>query len=80
MIKKITNLIIALITIFIVAGLVFSSSARNNLMALLDSLSNSGAMGVVVVISLILSFWSVPKTIVKIYKVKGINSKFWEDD
>jgi hypothetical protein len=49
-------------------------------MALFDSLSNSGVMGVAVAIWLIWSFWGVPKTIVKIYKAKGINSKFWEDD
>jgi hypothetical protein len=79
-IKKIINLIIALITILIVVGLIFSSSVRSNLMALFDSLSNSGVMGVAVAIWLIWSFWGAPKTIVKIYKAKGINSKFWEDD
>ena len=80
MIKKISNLLSALLAISIGAGLIFSSSVRSNLMSLLDSLSSSGIIGLIVAILLVWFFWGVPKTIIKIYKAKGINSKFWEED
>ena len=80
MIKKTINLLSVLIAISVGVGSIFSSSARSNLMTLFDSLSNSGIMGVLVVIWLIWLFLDAPKTIIKIYKAKGINSKFWEDD
>ena len=78
--KKISNLLSALLAISIGVGLIFSSSVRSNLMSLLDSFSSSGVMGVIVAILLVWFFWDVPKTIIKIYKAKGINSKFWEED
>jgi hypothetical protein len=80
MIKKTINLLSALIAISVGVGSIFSSSVRSNLMTLFDSLSNSGIMGVLVVIWLIWLFLDAPKTIIKIYKAKGINSKFWEGD
>ena len=80
MIKKIINLLSTLIIIFVGVGLIFSSNVRSNLMTLFDSLSSSGVVGLVVAIWLIWLFWDVPKTIIKIYKAKGINSKFWEED
>jgi xanthine/uracil permease len=78
--KKISNLLSTLLAISIGVGLIFSSSVRSNLMSLLDSFSSSGIMGLIVAILLVWFFWDVPKTIIKIYKAKGINSKFWEDD
>jgi len=80
MIKKISNLLSALLAISIGAGLIFSSNIRSNLMGLLDSLSSSGVLGLIFAIWLIWFFWDAPKTITKIYKAKGINSKFWEED
>ena len=78
--KKISNLLSTLLAISIGVGLIFSSSVRSNLMSLLDSFSSSGLMGLIVAILLVRFFWDVPKTIIKIYKAKGINSKFWEAD
>ena len=80
MIKKIINLLSTLIIIFVGVGLIFSSNVRSNLMTLFDSFSSSGVVGLVVAIWLIWLFWDAPKTIIKIYKAKGINSKFWEED
>ena len=80
MFKKIINLLSTLIIISVGVGLIFSSNVRSNLMILLDSFLSSGAVGLVVAICLIWFFWDVPKTIIKIYKAKGINSKFWEED
>ena len=78
--KKISNLLSALLAISIGVGLIFSSSVRSNLMSLLDSFSSSGIMGLIVAILLVRFFWDAPKTIIKIYKAKGINSKFWEEE
>ena len=78
--KKISNLLSTLLAISIGVGLIFPSSVRSNLMGLLDSFSSSGIMGLIVAILLVWFFWDVPKTIIKIYKAKGINSKFWEED
>jgi xanthine/uracil permease len=78
--KKISNLLSALLAISIGVGLIFSSSVRSNLMGLLDSFSSSGVAGLIFAILLAWFFRGVPKTIIKIYKAKGINSKFWKED
>jgi len=78
--KKISNLLSTLLAMSIGVGLIFSSSVRSNLMSLLNSFSSSGIIGLIVAILLVWFFWDVPKTIIKIYKAKGINSKFWEED
>lgn len=78
--KKISNLLTTLLAMSIGVGLIFSSSVRSNLMSLLNSFSSSGIIGLIVAILLVWFFWDVPKTIIKIYKAKGINSKFWEED
>jgi len=63
----------------ILVGLVFSSSVRNNLIALSEDLYNAGPVGVLVAIWLIWSFSTMPKTLKKLFKAKGFNSKFWKD-
>ena len=78
-INKIITLLTAVIMILILVGLVFSSSVRNNLIVLFESLYNSGSIGILVAIWLIWSFWSAPKTIKKLHKAGGFNSKFWKD-
>ena len=64
---------------FILVGLVFSSSVRNNLTDLSENLYNSGPVAILVAIWLIWSFSTTPKTLKKLLKAKGFNSKFWKD-
>ena len=45
-INKIITLLTAVIMILILVGLVFSSSVRNNLIVLFESLYNSGPIGI----------------------------------
>jgi ABC-type nickel/cobalt efflux system permease component RcnA len=78
-INKIITLLTAVIMILILVGLVFSSSVRNNLTDLSENLYNSGSVGILVAIWLIWSFSTTPKTLKKLLKAKGFNSKFWQD-
>ena len=78
-INKIITLLTAVIMMFILVGLVFSSSVRNNLTDLSENLYNSGSVGILVAIWLIWSFSTTPKTLKKPLKAKGFNSKFWKD-
>jgi ABC-type nickel/cobalt efflux system permease component RcnA len=78
-INKIITLLTAVIMMFILVGLVFSSSVRNNLTDLSENLYNSGSVGILVAIWLIWSFSTTPKTLKKLLKAKGFNSKFWKD-
>ena len=78
-INKIITLLTAIIMILILVGLVFSSSVRNNLIDLSENLYDSGPVGILVVIWLIWSFSTTPKTLKKLFKAKGFNSKFWKD-
>jgi hypothetical protein len=78
-INKIITLLTATIMMLILVGLVFSLSVRNNLIALSEDLYNAGPVGVLVAIWLIWSFSTMPKTLKKLFKAKGFNSKFWKD-
>ena len=78
-INKIITLLTAVIMMFILVSLVFSSSVRNNLTDLSENLYNSGPVGILVAIWLIWSFSTTPKTLKKLLKAKGFNSKFWKD-
>ena len=78
-IKKISTLLTDILMILILVGLVFSSSVRNNLINLSEDLYNSGPVGILVAIWLIWSFSTTPKTLKKLCKAKGFNSKFWKD-
>jgi len=78
-INKIIKLLTALIMMLILVGLVFSSGARNNLIDLSENFYNSGPVGILVVIWLIWSFSTTSKTLKKLFKAKGFNSKFWKD-
>jgi ABC-type nickel/cobalt efflux system permease component RcnA len=78
-INKIITLLTAIIMMFILVGLVFSSSVRNNLTDLSEDLYNSGPVAILVAIWLIWSFSTTPKTLKKLLKAKGFNSKFWKD-
>tara|TARA_B100001094_G_C17757606_1_gene588823 strand:+ start:22 stop:270 length:249 start_codon:yes stop_codon:yes gene_type:complete len=78
-INKIITLLTAIIMMFILVGLVFSSSVRNNLTDLSEDLYNSGPVAILVAIWLIWSFSTTPKILKKLFKAKGFNSKFWKD-
>jgi hypothetical protein len=78
-INKIITLLTATIMMLILVGLVFSSSVRNNLIALSEDLYNAGPVGVLVAIWLIWSFSTTPKILKKLFNAKGFNSKFWKD-
>ena len=78
-IKKISTLLTDILMILILVGLVFSSSVRNNLIDLSENLYDSGPVGILVAIWLIWSFSTTPKTLKKLFKAKGFNSKFWKD-
>ncbi|MFL2699704.1 MAG: hypothetical protein ACJ0FI_03035 [Gammaproteobacteria bacterium] len=76
-INKAVSTLAALLTILIIFGFILSSGVRGNVFNITDQLMNAGIIGILIVITWIWVFWNVPKTIIKLFKARGLNSKFW---
>jgi len=63
----------------ILLGIVLSSNIRSNIYALVETLLGSGPIGIIVLISLLWAGRKIPLTIIKFFKAKGLNSRFWND-
>ena len=63
----------------ILLGIVLSSNIRSNVYALGETLLGSGPIGIIVLISLLWLGRKIPSTIQKLYKAKGLNSRFWNN-
>ena len=69
----------AVMVILIPFGLVLSSNVRSNLFELGESLLNSGPYGILSLFILLWYFKDTPSTLLKLIKVKGFNSRYWND-
>ena len=78
-IGKAASVLTAIVILVIFIGLVLSSNARSNFFALGQSLMNAGPIGIVVLLILLWYLKGVPSILLKLFKAKGFNSKFWND-
>ena len=78
-VNKVLDVIIAFLVILILFGIVLSSNIRNNITALGETLLGSGPTGIIVLISLLWLGRKIPFTIIKLFKARGLNSRFWDD-
>ena len=69
----------AVMVILILFGLALSSNLRNNLFELVESLLNSGPIGILTLFILLWYLKGTPSTLLKLIKAKGFNSRFWND-
>ena len=78
-IGKAASALTAIVILVLFIGLVLSSNARSNFFALGQSLMNAGPIGIVVLLILLWNFKGAPSILLKLFKAKGFNSKFWND-
>ena len=78
-IGKAASALTAIVILVTFIGLVLSSNARSNFFALGQSLMNAGPIGIVVLLILLWYSKGVPSILLKLFKAKGFNSKFWND-
>jgi len=78
-INKVLDVITAFLVILILFGIVLSSNIRSNISALGETLLGSGPTGIIVLISLLWIGRKIPFTIIKLFKAKGLNLRFWND-
>ena len=78
-VNKLVDVISAFLATLILLGIVLSSNIRSNIYALGETLLGSGPIGIIVLISLLWAGRKVPLTIIKFFKAKGLNSRFWND-
>ena len=78
-IGKAASALTAIVILVTFIGLVLSSNARSNFFALGQSLMNAGPIGIVVLLILLWYLKGVPSILLKLFKAKGFNSRFWND-
>ena len=78
-VNKLVDVISAFLATLILLGIVLSSNIRSNVYALGETLLGSGPIGIIVLISLLWIGRKIPLTIIKFFKAKGLNSRFWND-
>ena len=78
-VNKLVDVISAFLTTLILLGIVLSSNIRSNVYALGETLLGSGPIGIIVLIYLLWIGRKIPLTIIKFFKAKGLNSRFWND-
>tara|TARA_B100000482_G_C12430245_1_gene228755 strand:- start:298 stop:555 length:258 start_codon:yes stop_codon:yes gene_type:complete len=78
-INKAIDAFLAVVFVLCIFGLVFSSDVRNNLTNLVENLLNNEIIGIIVLLYILWAFKGIPRTIRKLFKAKGLNSKFWND-
>jgi len=62
----------------VIIGLFISSNIRDNLLALVTMLVNSGVIGLLAALTIIYSLRSSPKILIQLFKARGLNKKFWD--
>ena len=78
-VNKALDTIMAISVILMFIGIILSSNVRNNFLAIGETLLGSGPIGIIVLISLLWLGRKIPSTIQKLYKAKGLNSRFWNN-
>ena len=78
-VTKVVDVIIAFLFILALFGIVLSSNIRSNAFALGEILLSNGLIGVIILIYILWIGKKIPTTIIKLFKSKGLNSRFWND-
>ena len=78
-VTKVLDVIIAFLFILALFGIVLSSYIRSNAYALGEILLSNGLIGVIILIYILWIGKKIPMTIIKLFKSKGLNSRFWND-
>ena len=78
-VTKVLDAIIAFLFILTLFGIVLSSNVRSNVYSLGEILLSNGLIGIIILIYFLWIFRKIPMTITKLFKAKGINSRFWND-
>ena len=78
-VNKVVDVISAFLVILILLGIVLYTNIRSNVYALGETFFGSGPTGIIVLISLLWLGRKIPSTIQKLYKAKGLNSRFWNN-
>ena len=78
-VTKVVDVIIAFLFILALFGIVLSSYIRSNAYALGEILLSNGLIGVIILIYILWIGKKIPMTIIKLFKSKGLNSRFWND-
>ena len=78
-VTKVLDVIIAFLFILILFGIVLSPNVRSNVYALVENLLSNGLIGIIILIYLLWIGKKIPITITKLFRAKGLNSRFWND-
>ena len=78
-VNKALDVIIAFLFILTLFGIVLSANIRSNVYALGEILLSNGLIGVIILIYILWIGKKIPTTIIKLFKSKGLNSRFWND-
>ena len=78
-VNKVLDVITAFLFILALFGIVLSSYIRSNAYALGEMLLSNGLIGVIILIYILWIGKKIPMTIIKLFKSKGLNSRFWND-
>ena len=78
-VNKVLDVIIAFLFILALFGIVLSANIRSNVYALGEILLSNGLIGVIILIYILWIGKKIPMTIIKLFKSKGLNSRFWND-
>ena len=78
-VNKVLDVIIAFLFILALFGIVLSANIRSNVYALGEILLSNGLIGVIILIYFLWIGKKIPMTIIKLFKSKGLNSRFWND-
>ena len=78
-VTKVLDVIIAFLFILILFGIVLSPNVRSNVYALVENLFSNGLIGIIILIYLLWIGKKIPNTITKLFRAKGLNSRFWND-
>ena len=78
-VTKVLDAIIAFLLILTLFGIILSTNVRSNVYALGENLLSNGLIGIIILIYLLWIGKKIPKTITKLFKAKGLNSRFWND-
>ena len=77
--SKVFDVIITFLFTLILFGIILSANIRSNAYALGENLLSNGLIGIIILIYLLWIGKKIPMTIIKLFKAKGINSRFWND-
>ena len=78
-VNKALDTLMAISVILMFFGIILSSNVGNNFLAIGETLLGSGPIGIIVLISLLWIGRKIPFTIIKLFKAKGLNLRFWND-